>query len=197
MEIMGSSVAAIAHPIPDWVARRHLTATEYHRIGEVGILQESDRVELIDGELIAMSPTGSGHAGTVNALTRLLIQKIGTLGVVSVQNSVRLDQHHEPQPDVAILRPQGDDYRAAIPTPDDVLLIIEVADTSARYDQVVKMPLYARNGIPELWIVDLPAGVVQVCRTPDGETYGYINRLRRGQTIEILSRPPTNSANQT
>jgi Uma2 family endonuclease len=187
---MGSSSSAALLPqIPDWVARRPLTVAEYNRMAEVGILGASDRVELIDGAVINMSPIGSRHAGTVNALTRLLIRKLGDLGVVSVQNPVQLDDHNEPEPDLAVLRPRPDDYRSEIPRPEDVLLVIEIADTSARYDLTVKMPLYARTGIPELWIADLTAGVVQVCRTPDGETYGSMNRLRRGQTIAILNLP--------
>jgi Uma2 family endonuclease len=160
-----------------WVVRRPLTVAEYHRMGEVGILTEDDRVELIEGQLIAMSPIGSNHAGTTNRLNRVLVRLVGERGVVAVGNPVQLDDLSEPQPDFAILKPREDDYRRATPRPDEVLLIIEVADSSLAYDRTVKRSLYARHGIPEFWIVNLTAGVVEVCREPEGEQYTSISRI--------------------
>ena len=118
-----------------WVVRRPLTVAEYHRMGEVGILHEDDRVELIEGQLIAMSPIGSAHAGTSNILTRRLVQAIGDRGIVAVGNPVQLDDLSEPQPDFSVLKPRADDYRRATPRPDEVLLIVEVADSSLSYDR--------------------------------------------------------------
>jgi Uma2 family endonuclease len=167
-----------------WVARRPLTVADYHRMGEVGILTERDRVELIEGELIAMSPIGSEHAGAVNALTRRLVQVVGERGIVAVQNPVRLDDLSEPQPDFAVLKPRPDDYRKATPCPEEVLLIIEVADSSLSYDRGVKRSLYARHGIPEFWIVNLTAGEVEVCRAPSGDSYASVSHVGRAGTLE-------------
>jgi Uma2 family endonuclease len=167
-----------------WVARRALTVAEYHRMGEVGILTERDRVELIEGELIAMSPIGSEHAGTVNALNRLLVQAVGERGVVAVQNPVRLDDLSEPQPDFAVLKPRADDYRRATPRSADVLLIVEVADTSLAYDRDVKRSLYARYGVPEFWIVNLATNEVEVCGAPTGDQYASVSHVGRDGVLE-------------
>jgi Uma2 family endonuclease len=167
-----------------WVARRPLTVADYHRMGEVGMLTERDRVELIEGELIAMSPIGSEHAGAVNALTRRLVQVVGERGIVAVQNPVRLDDLSEPQPDFAVLKPRPDDYRKATPCPEEVLLIIEVADSSLSYDRGVKRSLYTRHGIPEFWIVNLTAGEVEVCRAPSGDSYASVSHVGRAGTLE-------------
>ncbi len=174
-----------------WVTRRALTVADYHRMGEVGILTDRDRVELIEGELIAMSPIGSEHAvgAPVNTLTRRLIQAVGERGVVAVQNPVQLDNLSEPQPDFAVLKPRADDYRRATPRPNEVLLLIEVADSSLAYDRNVKRSLYARHGIPEFWIVNLVAGEVEVCRSPIGEEYTAISQVGRGGTLELALLP--------
>jgi Uma2 family endonuclease len=167
-----------------WVTRRALTVAEYHRMGEVGILTEDDRVELIEGELIAMSPIGSAHSGTVNALTHCLVHAVGDRGVVAVQNPVQLDDLSEPQPDFSVLKPRDDFYRRATPRPDEVLLIIEVADSSLAYDRNVKRSLYARHGIPEFWIVNLAGREVEVCREPRGEQYTSIAQVGREMMLE-------------
>lgn len=176
-------------PSNPWVTRRKLSVAEYHRMGEAGILTEDDRVELIEGELIAMSPIGSGHSGTINSLNRLLVLAVGDRGVVAVQNPVRLDDHSEPQPDFSVLRPRADDYRRATPVPADVLLIVEVADSSLAYDRTVKRALYASHGIPEFWIVNLGAGEVEVHRQPSGERYESITRFGRGGMLEPALLP--------
>ena len=167
-----------------WVTRRPLTVAEYHRMGEAGILTEDDRVELIEGQLIAMSPIGSDHSGTVNALNRMLVRAVGDRGVVAVQNPVQLDDLSEPQPDFSVLKPREDDYRRATPRPDEVLLIIEVANTSLAYDRAVKRALYARHGIPEFWIVNLAANEVEVCRGPAGDQYASVARVGREGILE-------------
>jgi Uma2 family endonuclease len=167
-----------------WVARRVLTVAEYHRMAEAGILTERDRVELIEGELIAMSPIGSEHSGTVNALNRTLVRAVGDRAIVAVQNPVQLDDLSEPEPDFALLKPRDDDYRRATPRPHEVLLIIEVADTSLAYDRAVKRSLYARHGIPEFWIVNLAAKQVEVCRSPTGEQYASVSHVGREAVLE-------------
>ncbi|HET7882582.1 MAG TPA: Uma2 family endonuclease [Acetobacteraceae bacterium] len=172
-----------------WVTRRALTVTDYHRMGEAGILKQQDRVELIEGELIAMSPIGSGHSGTVNALNRLLILAVGDRGVVAVQNPVQLDVLSEPQPDFAVLKPRDDYYRAATPRPEDVLLLVEVAESSLAYDRAVKRALYARHNIPEYWIVNLDADRVEVHRAPAGDRYASVSHLGRGGTLEPMLLP--------
>lgn len=172
-----------------WVARRLLTVAEYHRMGEVGILTEGDRVELIEGELVAMLPIGSDHSGMVNALNRMLVMAVGERGVVAVQNPVILDDHSEPQPDFAVLRFRDDHYRRATPRPEDVLLIVEIANSSLNYDRAVKRPLYARRGIPELWIVNVAGQEVEVCRNPVGDRYETVSRAGRGDVLELSLLP--------
>jgi Uma2 family endonuclease len=167
-----------------WVVRRPLTVAEYHRMGEVGILTEGDRVELIEGQLVAMAPIGSDHAGTANTLTRMLIQMVGDRGVVAVGNPVQLDDLSEPQPDFTVLKPRDDDYRRATPRPDEVLLLIEVANSSLAYDRNVKRSLYASHGIPEFWIVNLIAGEVEVCLAPEGAQYASVSRVGREGVLE-------------
>jgi Uma2 family endonuclease len=160
-------------------SRRLLTVDEYHRMGEVGILTEDDRVELIEGELVAMAPIGSEHVAATNALTRLLVLAVGDRGVVSVGNPVRLTERSEPQPDFAILKPR-DDYRTALPRPEDTMLAV---------DRTVKLALYASSGIPEVWIVNLAAAEVEVYRSPVGDSYTSVARAGRSDTLAIEVMP--------
>jgi len=158
-------------------------------MGEVGILSEDDRVELIEGQLVAMAPIGSAHSGTSIALTQLLSRAVGDRAFVSVQNPIRLDDYSEPQPDFALLRPRADYYRRATPVPADVFVLIEVSDSSLKYDRSVKRALYARHGIPEFWIVNLIAREVEVCRAPVGEEYTSISPVGAGATLEPVCLP--------
>jgi Uma2 family endonuclease len=148
------------------ITRRKFNVDDYHRMGDAGILGEDDRVELIDGEIITMAPIGQDHAGTVNRLNETLFHAFAGRAIVSVQNPVRLDDKSEPQPDFAVLRRRDDYYTSGPPGPADVLLLIEVADSSLRFDRAVKLPLYARAGIPEVWIVDLKQRTVEVHTAP-------------------------------
>ena len=171
-------------------ARHKLNVDDYHRMAEAGILGEDDRVELINGELIDMAPIGQGHAGIVNGLTRVFVMTCGERAVVSVQNPLRLDGLNEPQPDVVVLRPRDDFYqRGAPPGPADVLLLVEVADSSLRYDRAVKLPLYARAGIGEVWIVDLRRRVVDVHRTPAEDGYATIETHGPEDTVTLSLAP--------
>ncbi len=172
-----------------WVTRRPITVTEYHRMGEVGILGERDRVELIEGELVAKYSVSSYHVGTVIKLTHSLVHAVGDRAIVSVHGPVRLDDFSEPEPDFALLRPRPDFYRDSHPGPADVLLLIEVADTSVNYDRAVKRALYARHAIPEFWIINLNAGEVEVCRGPTADGYASLQRFGRDGGVEPVLLP--------
>ena len=183
---MAAEAGLLDHP---WVKRHKLDVVQYHRMGEAGVFEGNERVELIEGEIVEMAPIGSNHAGTTNVLTRSLFDAVGARAVVAVGNPVRLDRYNEPQPDFALLRPRADSYRDAHPTAADTLLLIEVADSSLRYDRKVKLPLYARHGVPELWIVDLEGGTVEVCREPRGDGYAAISRVAPGDVLEPALLP--------
>jgi Uma2 family endonuclease len=169
------------------VVRRRFTVHDYHRMGEAGILHEDDRVELIEGEIVEMAAIGTRHFTCVNGLTRLLVRSVGDAAIVSVQNPVRLDEHTEPQPDLTVLRVR--DYRESLPTPEDVLLLIEISDTTLAYDRGVKLPLYARAGIREVWIVDLPGEVIERHADPSGDGYRSLEQMRRGEEIKSAALP--------
>ena len=172
---------------PMEVKRWRFTVHDYHRMGEAGILHEDDRVELIEGELVEMAAIGTRHFTCVNGLTRLLVRTMGDDAIVSVQNPVRLNEYNEPQPDLTVIRPR--DYRISLPVPEDVLLLIEVSDTTLSYDRNVKLPLYARAGIREVWIVNLPGGTIE--RHTDASEVGYrsLKRARRGEVLESVALP--------
>jgi Uma2 family endonuclease len=167
----------------DVVRRRRFTAEEYHRMGEAGILRRDERVELIYGEVVEMNPIGSRHAACVRELNWLLGRQLGDEFRVDVQNPVRLDQGLEPQPDLAVVRAR--DYRGSLPTPEDVLLLIEVADTSPAYDRSVKLPMYAEAGIREVWIVDLMGQSIERHTGVFGE--GYRSTMRAGRSEGLQS----------
>lgn len=169
--------------------RRRFTVAEYERMGRAGILGEDDRVELIDGEVLQMAPIGSPHALCVNRVTRAFAGVVGDAVLLSIQNPIRLDGYSEPQPDVALLRAHPDLYAHGHPTPEDVLLLVEVADTSAAWERRVKVPLYARAGIQELWLVDLRRGTITVYRDPGPAGYSITRTLRRGETVAPLAFP--------
>lgn len=169
--------------MPVQLLKRSFTVQEYHRMIQAGILTEDDRVELIEGEIVAMAPVGSKHAACVNRLTRLLSDRVGRRAILSVQNPINLGERSEPQPDVALLRVRPDFYASVHPEPPDVLLVVEVAETSADVDREVKVPLYARAGIPEVWLVDLAGECVEASREPAPQGYQQIQRVRRGQRV--------------
>jgi Uma2 family endonuclease len=173
----------------DWLPRHRITVDEYYRMAEVGLLAPDARVELIEGEIIDMPPIGSSHGGVVNRLNRLLVQAIGDRAIVSVQNPVRLSRSSEPQPDLAVLRPRADFYEAAHPNPPDTLLIIEVSQTTFRYDRQIKVPLYARNGVPEVWLIELPAGRIHFFRSPADGQYAETASIDEPGVTAIASLP--------
>jgi Uma2 family endonuclease len=165
--------------MPRW----RFTVDDYYRMAETGILTERDRVELVEGEVIRMSPIGSMHAACVKRAANILTPRLQGQAVVSVQDPVRLSDHSEPQTDIALLRPRDDFYAGSHPGPDDVLLILEVADTTLAYDRQVKVPVYARAGIPEVWLADLPGDAMESHREPSPDGYRIVQRYRRGERI--------------
>ena len=171
------------------VQRYRFTVDQYHQMGEAGILSPDCRVELIDGEIFEMSPIDPWHAGVVNWLTHRFVTGLGGRAVVHVQNPTIVDRRSEPQPDVMLLRPREDFYRRAHPTPEDALLVVEVAHTSLAHDRRRKLPLYARTGVSEVWIVNRRADAVDVFRGPSPEGYRDHFRRERGEDLAPSAFP--------
>jgi Uma2 family endonuclease len=169
------------------VEKRYFKVGEYHRMGESGVFSEDDRIELVEGEIVEMTPIGRRHASCVDRLTELLSGQPGV--IVRVQNPVQLDVFTEVQPDVALLKRREDFYSRSHPTPEDVLLTVEVADTSASYDREVKLPLYARSAIPEIWLVDLNTGIVEVYTRPENGEYRESRRASRDDSLTASAIP--------
>jgi Uma2 family endonuclease len=168
--------------------RYRFSVREYEQMGEHGILHEDQRVELIDGEIIQMSPIGEKHLWCVNRCNRRLILALGERAIVSIQNPVVLSGHDEPQPDVVVLRPSAEDHRGT-PLPADILLLIEVSDSTLAYDKRVKLPLYARAGIAETWIADLQHDAIVQHAEPEGRTYRAVTTYRRGEVVACRALP--------
>lgn len=169
--------------------KRLFTVADYHRMAEYGILGGNERVELIEGEIIEMNPIGSPHAACVKRLTRLLVRAAGDRAIVGIQDPVQLGDLSEPQPDIALLKPRSDFYGDAHPGPEDILLLVEVADSTLAYDRNRKLPLYARSGVPEAWIVDLESRVIEVYRNPSSEGYREAVRKGLGASLPIPGLP--------
>ncbi len=167
--------------------RRRFTVYEYHRMGEAGILHEDDRVELIEGELVDMTPIGGRHAACVRELNRLLVKRVGDEMRVDVQNPIRLGEHSEPQPDLAVIRAHK--YGESLPGAEDALLLIEVSDTTLSYDRNVKLPLYARAGIREAWVVNLHGGTIERHTYPSENGYRSVVNARPGEKMESVALP--------
>jgi Uma2 family endonuclease len=163
--------------------RHYFTAAEYYRMADAGILTPDHRVELIEGEIVEMSPIGKRHASCVDRINRLLGRLASQAAIVRVQNPVRLSDFSEPQPDVTLLRPREDFYAAGHPGPHDVLLVVEVADTPTAYDRGAKVPLYARSEIPEVWLVDLTENRIEIYTRPSAGAYQGARRVSRGEAV--------------
>ena len=154
-------------------------------MGETGLLGEDDRVELVEGEIIDMAPIGSRHNACVARLNRLLVSRLGERAIVFVQSSVRMSDLSEPEPDIAVLVPCDDFYAGAHPGPADVLLVVEVADTTIGWDRGVKMPMYGRAGVAEAWVVDLNAETIEVWTVPGPDGYAVTARTARGGELHV------------
>ena len=172
---------------PQAPTRRRFDVYAYYRMAEAGVLGDPRRVELIDGEIIDMAAIGSPHAAVTNRLARLFTRVLrDDAALVNVQSPVRLDVYNEPEPDILLLRSRDDDYRANHPNAADVLLLVEVSETSLTYDRVVKLALYARLGGPEIWIVDLLGSAIEVYREPKEGACASRERLSDGLLVPTL-----------
>jgi len=171
------------------VARRRFTVDEYYQMAETGILAPDDRVELIDGEIVQMSPATTPNAACVGRLNYRLSRAVPDSVEVRVQQPLRLDSFSEPEPDIALIRFREDFYAAHHPTPADVYLLIEVSHTSIRYDRRVKAHLYARFGVAELWVVDLNSDCIWTYRRPSPDGYRVVRRVKRGQRLAPQAFP--------
>jgi len=171
------------------IQRRLFTVIEYDRFIEAGVLTEDDPVELINGEVVKMSPISSPHVGCVNRLNRLFSQRLGNEVILHIQNPIHLDKYSEPEPDVVLLKFRDDYYAESLPRPTDVLLLIEVADTSLSYDRRVKVPLYAKAGIREVWVVDVENRLVYVHRNPVKGKYHEALIVKSGDAITPSAFP--------
>jgi Uma2 family endonuclease len=179
-------MSATSIPAP----RRHLvTVQEYLRMGETGVLSADGRFELVEGEIIDMPPIGPPHASDTNLLARLLTLALGDRAIVSSQNPVVLGVLSAPQPDIAVLRPRDDFYRDAHPKPDDVLLVVEVSDSSLSHDRDRKLPLYARFGIPEAWLIEVAHRLIDIHRDPVDGRYTTQFRLHPPALISPVMLP--------
>jgi Uma2 family endonuclease len=168
------------------MAVRHaFTVAEWHRMGEAGLFGEDARMELLDGEVIEMSPIGSPHAACVGRLNVLLIRAVGRQGLIFPQNPVVLDPRSEPQPDMAVLAPRPDGYSRSHATPPETLLLVEVSDTTLGFDLERKAPYYGRSGVRESWVVDLAGDRIVVHRGPGPAGYDHVEILHRGDDIGI------------
>ena len=169
-----------------------LNVSQYHQMSEAGIFSENDKVELINGEIIEMLPIGRRHTACVNRLNSVFSQLLGKKVIVAVQNPILLNNLSEPEPDIALLQPRADFYESGHPQPQDIFLLIEVADSSLEYDRDVKIPLYASSGITEVWLVDIYEQVIIVYRYPSENGYSDIQKLSRGEKMSIQAFPEIN-----
>ena len=170
-------------------APRKFTVAEYYRMAEAGILHPDERVELIEGEIIVMAPIGNHHAAWVAQIIELFLSKaLGTLTLWS-QSSLPLSDGSTPEPDIVLLRRREDFYFGSRPSPEDILLVIEVSDTTLNYDRNVKVPLYAGNNVPETWLMNLEANCIEVYREPGAQGYQQSLILHRGDTIAPQALP--------
>lgn len=171
------------------IVRRLFTTSEYERMVQAGILGEDEHVELLAGEVREMSPIGSRHVACVNRLNTLLTLHVHGQAIVSIQNPIRLSDYSEPEPDISVLHARADYYADALPTPDDILLIAEVADSSLEYDREEKLPRYAEAMIPEVWVIDLNHDTIERYVRPMHGRYAQVITYQRGEqfTTDMLS----------
>lgn len=174
------------------IATKKFTVREYRLMAEAGILKEGDRLELINGEIVEMSPVGKNHATCVRRLNQLFNRLPEDTVLVDVQNPIELSDRAEPQPDLVLLQPRSDYYQGGHPTPSAVLLLVEVADSTRDFDRNIKIPIYARSQIREAWLVDLVENCIEVYRQPTINGYSLIQKFWRGQQLAPLAFPDFN-----
>ena len=175
--------------MPMEATKKLFTVDEYYKLAEVGILSECVRTELIDGEILEMSAMGAFHAAAVARATELFVISLRGKADVRVQLPLRLSLHSEPEPDVCIVKPRLDRYGSHHPGPDDVLLVLEISDSTLRYDRDVKLPIYAAAGVAEVWIEDLPNRTLHAYRQPHDTTYKTALQFAGDQSVALLALP--------
>ena len=181
--------ALSASPTVSAPARRRFTVAEYYAMADAGILSEDDRVELLDGDVIVMPPIGDWHGGSVKLFANTFPPVLQGRAIIAVQDPVTLDEHSEPQPDVMLLHWRDDFYRNGHPGPADVLLLIEVADSSVEFDRTVKLAAYARAGIPEVWIAARSERRIESYTGPDAGRYAIVRYYGPGETVSPQAFP--------
>jgi len=169
--------------------RRLFTVQEYHLMSEAGVFGEDDRVELIEGEIIEMAAIGTRHASCVRRLIGQFREIPEEIAILDVQNPIQLTERTEPQPDIVLLQPRSDYYDTAHPIPSDVLLLVEVSDSTVDFERNVKVPNYARSGIQEVWLWDLEVNCLEVYRDPIANGYTLIQKFERGQQVSPMAFP--------
>ena len=180
-------LASLKTPLVDKPQRRRLTVDDFAKMCEVGILSADDHVELIDGELVEMPPMGSEHAGIVNELANALFGLLDSSVRLRVQSSVQLTRYTQPEPDLAVVSPDSRLYLGRHPQPEDILIAIEVADSSLTFDREQKMPRYAAAGVPEAWLVDVRARTITVYTDPTTEGYCALHTLGWTEALEATA----------
>ncbi len=161
----------------DWLPRNRIKVEQYRRMAEIGLLAPDARVELIEGEVVEMPPMGSRHAAVVHELRDLLDAAVGTRASVRMQSPLQLGSSSEPEPDLVLVKRRADYYAGSRPTAADVLLVVEVSETTLSQDRTVKQPLYARHGLPELWIVDVKRSRLHTFQSPAGGGYTRVSSI--------------------
>ena len=170
-------------------ARHRFTTDDLDRMDELGLFGDDERIELLDGEIYLMARVNSPHSSAITRLNRLLTHALWDRATVIVRNPSHLAPESEPQPDITLAQFREDGYRVAHPTPAEMFLVVEVMDSSARFDRNKKRPIYARAGVPELWLVDVPGDLIEVHRRPEKGLYIEKQTLRRGETLSPAAFP--------
>jgi Uma2 family endonuclease len=169
--------------------RRLFTVQEYHLMGKAGILCEDDRVELIEGEIVQMAAIGTRHASSVKPLIAVFSDLERRRAIIGAQHPIQLNERTEPQPDIVLLQPRADYYATAHPVPSEVLLLVEVSDSTVDFDREVKVPNYARSGIQEVWLWDREVNCLEVFREPTADGYTSMQKFERGDMVAPLAFP--------
>jgi Uma2 family endonuclease len=177
--------------MPTEATKKLFTVDEYYKLAEIGVLSECVRTELLEGEILEMSPMGTSHAASIARATESFVVSLSGKADVRVQLPLRLSAHSEPEPDVCLVKPRLDRYGTHHPGPDDVLLVLEISDSSLRYDRDVKLPIYAAAGVAEAWIEDLPNRTLHVYREPQGGGYKTVLQFRSDESVSPLAFPAT------
>ncbi len=163
--------------------KRLITVDEYHKMAEAGILGHKDRVELIQGEILHMSPIGSKHSAVVSRIMHLFVTTFTDKATVQVQGAIQIEKYSEPEPDILLLKQREDFYYNQLPQAEDVLLLVEVSDLTLSFDKDVKLSIYAEAGIQEYWIVDINANQILMHSSPEGNIYKEIKIMTREDNI--------------